>query len=409
MQRRGVLAKRSPAEWAVRLTLAAVIAALGYYGVTFSLAQILAKSDVERAHRLAPYDGRITARLAASLAGPDASETDRTRADMLARLALRQDPTAVVAVSTLGINAQVRGDIAAARRLFAYAEKLSRRDLQTQLWAIEDAVARGDIEGALRHYDITLRTNPGMAEMLFPVLTAASSDPAIRPGLIRTLAAKPMWGQGFIAYAAGQGPDPRATASLFLGLRRAGVRVPEGARTDAINALIAAGQVEAAWAYYASVHPGADRRRSRDPRFTANPETPSQFDWSPISDGTISSSIQRSESSGIFDFAAPASTGGPMLRQLQLLPPGSYRLVGHSSGIDQVEGARPYWALSCQGGRELGRVVLPNSNEAGGTFAGSFSVPSGCPVQTLVLVARLSDAVGGLSGQIDQVELTPAR
>lgn len=391
----------------MRIVLAAIAALLGYHAATFSLAQALAASDIALAHRLAPHDGRITARLAASLSGPDAVEADRRHADRLARLALRQDPTAVVAVSTLGLNAAARGDTAAARRLFAHAQRLSRRDLQSQLWAIEDAVGREDVPGALRHYDIALRTHPNVAEVLFPVLATASGDPAIRTALIRTLAGKPAWAESFISHVAGQGPDPRATAALFRGLARAGVAVPEAARAAAIDALIARGLAGEAWAYYASTRPGADRRRSRDPRFAAALEAPSQLDWVPVNDAGVSSSIQRGGRGGIFDFAAPASAGGPLLRQLQLLPPGRYRLAGHASGIEQAERSRPYWTLTCRDGRELGRVVLSNSTDAGGDFGGAFSVPPGCAVQTLALVAQPTDAVAGLSGQIDRVQLTP--
>lgn len=87
-------------------------------------------------------------------------ETARRReADRLARLALRQDPTAVAALATLGLNAQIRGDTNSARRYFAYSDKLSRRSLTTRLWAIEDAVARDDIPAALRNYDVALRTS----------------------------------------------------------------------------------------------------------------------------------------------------------------------------------------------------------------------------------------------------------
>ena len=54
-------------------------------------------------------------------------------------------------------------------------------------------------------------------------------------------------------------------------------------------------------------------------------------------------------------------------------------------------------------------MTLPNSAQGGGNFAASFSVPSDCPVQVLTLIARPSEAIGGLSGQIDRVELAPAR
>lgn len=389
----------------MRGLLALLVAVLGYYSVTFSLAQVLAKSDPKRAHWLAPYDGQVTARLAAKQTGPGATAADRQRGEQVARLALRQDPTAVAAVAALGINAQVRNDIASARRLFAYAEKLSRRELVTQLWAIEDAVGRGEVKDALRHYDTVLRVKPAMGDMLYPVLTAASAEPAIRTELIRTLAAKPAWSDSFVNYAAVNGKDSRAVAGLFQSLARARITVPSSAQASAIAALLATGSADATWAYYASIRRGADRRRSRDPRFDAKLEAPSLLDWVAVNDAGVTTVIE----SGLFDFSAPASVGGTLLQQVQLLPPGDYRLSGHGEGIEQADDARPYWSLACREGRELGRVNMPNSSQVRGNFAGMLRVPADCPIQTLALIARPSEAVGGLSGRIDRVELTPAR
>ncbi len=405
MSHRHNLARPSPKEWVVRLVLAAVAVALGYYSVTFSIAQVAAKRDPALAYRLAPYDGRIAAAYATSLAGPNATPQDRAQADVLAKRALQHDLLAVGAAATLGLNADVRGDEAAARRYFTYAQKLSRRDLRTQLWMIEDAVQREDIPGALHQYDITLRIFPTLSDVLYPVLASASVDPVIRRELVKTLAGKPAWSDSFINYVVGNSTTPKATAVLFLDLRRAGVLVPETARAGAINALIAGGELNVAWSYYTSIRSHADRRRSRDPRFATNLETPSALDWTPVNDGGLTTSIQG----GIFDFAAPASFGGPMLQQVQLLPPGTYRLSGHSIGIEQAAGALPYWTLRCQDGRELGRVEVPNSNVARGNFNAMFSVPADCPMQTLLLTARPSDAMSGLSGQFDRVELAPTR
>lgn len=400
--------RRSAARWSVRSALAAVAALVGYASVTNTLGYVLRNSRPELAHTLAPGDGRVAASLARKLSGAEATAADRARADRLARRALRQDPTAVAAVSALGINAQLRGDALAAKRLLTYAELLSRRDLQTQIWGIEDAVARGDVSGALRRYDIALRTSREAPDLLFPVLGSAIADPAIRTGLTRTLADKPAWGGIFIDHVSGNGPDARATADFFAELRRSDVPISDSANATLVSSLAARASLNAAWTYYASVDRSAERRLSRDPDFTAHPAIPSLFDWTPLSEAGVTTSIQ-SDGSGVFDFTAPASVGGPLLQQVQLLPPGDYRLQGRSTGIDQPEVSRPYWSLTCRDGRELGRVVMPNSAQANGMFTGQFSVPRGCPVQTLALVARSSDVVAGVSGQIDQVRLYPAR
>jgi hypothetical protein len=234
-------------------------------------------------------------------------------------------------------------------------------------------------------------------------------DPEIRKSLTRTLAKKPAWRDAFIVFAAVKGPDARATARLLIELRHAGIPVSGVASGEIINLLVFGGFLDDAWAYYSAVHPGADRRRSRDPRFADGGASTSPFDWSPINDSGISSSIQRGENGGIFDFSVPASVGGPMLQQRQILPPGEYRLDGHASGIDQSEEAQPYWVLACSSDRELGRIALSNSSHARGRFMGSFRVPAGCPIQTLTLVAQPSDNVSGVSGQIDRVQLYPVR
>lgn len=402
--------RRSSRQWAIRGGLAAAAMAVGYFSVVHTLAQVVAFNNPALAHSLAPSDGRIAAKLAASLSGPDATSADRGRADTLARAALSDDALAVQAVSTLGIDAQLRGNSAQAQRLFAYSQKLSRRDLQTQLWAIEVAVARSDVAGALHHYDIALRTSTDSWELLFSVLGKATTNPVIRAALVSTLSQRPIWGASFIAYNAAHSPNPEATAALFTELRQVGLSIADGARAPIINALIERGALDQAWRYYATGRSNAVRNSSRDPYFTGRTEAASMLDWVAVDDGSIASSIQRGDAGGVFDFAAPASVGGALLRQVQLLLPGNYRITGLSSGIEQAADALPYWSLSCRkDDKELGRVVVPVSSQAQGRFEGRFVVPSGCPVQVLTLIARPSDAVGGVTGQIRRVQLVPAR
>lgn len=409
MARRERRARRPAAEWAVRGLLAATAAGIGWISVAHTLGYAMRTTDPARAHALASTDGRVAAQFAQRLAGAETSPANRSRADRLAREALRRDPTVVAAASTLGISAQISGHTLGARRLFAYAERLSRRDLQTQLWAIEDAVARGDVVGALRHYDVALRTSRAAPGLLFPILAQAVAEPSVRAALSRTLAAKPAWSAPFLLYAASSSSDPQATIDLFLQLRSAGVPASEEAGAALIGRLVSSNLFDLAWSYYATVRPGTDRRRSRDPRFTADLATPTAFDWAPVNDGGVSASVQRRDGGGLVDFSAPATVGGPSLRQVQLLPPGDYRIEGHSAGINQPAGASPYWTLTCLDGRELGRVPVSNSAQVGGGFAGRFTVPPSCSVQTLTLVLRPSDALGGVSGQIDRVQLLPAR
>ena len=57
----------------------------------------------------------------------------------------------------------------------------------------------------------------------------------------------------------------------------------------------------------------------------------------------------------------------------------------------------------------MGRLSLPNSDERGGWFAGQFTVARDCDAQTLSLVARASDDIMGVTGQILQAQLVPVQ
>lgn len=393
-------------EWLGRIALAVAILVVGTLGVVQSLGLALQHMP-ERAHAIARSDGHIMARVAQKLLVSNPSAMGQAAAGRLAREALRQDPTAVRAVTTLGLIAQSGGRTEEARRLFSYANALSRRELQTQLWAIEDAVGRNDIRGALAQYDIALRTSRHAPELLYPVLAAALSDPAIRDELARTLGRRPSWSPTFVTYLAEQPLDPPATADLFAKLRRTGLPVPEEASALLIAALANKGMWDLAWSYYATVRVGADRRQSRDPDFSTSIKFPSLFDWMPVNGGGVATSLQSGERGGAFVFSAPPSANGLLLQQAQMLAPGSYRLEGRSSGVDLPVTSQPYWALSCRGGPELGRIAVSSSAQANGIFAGRFVVPTGCPLQTLALVARPSESMSGSSGQIDRVQLRP--
>jgi hypothetical protein len=399
------LARRSFREWVFRSGLAVAAALLGYLSVATTLAYSVVGSDPERAHLLAPWDGRITALLARSIASrADAKPVDRSAADQLARKALRQEPINIVAATTLALDAIARGDRSNLKTQLTYAESLSRRDLQTELLAVEQAVSEGNVSGALRHYDIALRTSREAPGLLFPILGAAIADPTVRVAMVRTLSRRPAWWGSFLDYVSGNGPDPRATASMMLALRRTHTPIPTSADATIISLLAQRDGIEPAWRYYAATRRDANVDRSRDPAFAINPTPPSLFDWIAINDGNVSVSIQP----GAVDFSTPAGISGLLLQQVEMLSPGTYRLQGVSAGIDQPSEALPYWALACRGGRELGRVVLPSSSSDHGLFSGSFVVPPECSVQTLSLVARATDSVSGLSGRIERVALRPA-
>ena len=403
------LTRRKPAEWVARGVLAIGAAWLGFHAVTHSLAYVVRVRATEQAHAMAPGNARITALLAVRMLRPGAKPEDFARAKGLARTALRQDASVVDAVATLALLAQGRQDHAQAQRLFAYSKRLSRRDLRSRLGMIEESVARNDVPGALRNYDIALRTSRLSSEILFPVLSSAITDTMVRRHLIDMLAKQPPWAGAFISHVTMHGSDALAAAALLRALHRQRVGTPPDAPAIIIDRLLAQNEGQAAWAFYATVVQGTEPRRSRDPSFDKGPEVASAFDWRALQGSGISTTLQRDADGGIFDFSVVTSVGGPLLRQTQVLPPGDYILEGRSAGIDQADGSLPYWSLTCLSGREIGRVAVPNSDQNDGGFAGKLTVPADCPVQQLTLVASASDKVGGVTGQIHQTAIRPVQ
>lgn len=391
--------KRSSREWAFRGGIAIAAAICGYISVTSTLANAVVKTDPTVAHSLSPFNWSITAELAAAemTAKPDSRHDSRPA--LLARDALRHDPTAVSALNVLGLQAQLSGDTQKARSIFAYSLALSRRNLQTHFWAIEDAVSRGDITGALQQYDTALRTSRRAPDVLFPTLAAAIAEPRVREGLIHILHTHPVWGDQFIGFVS-QGQIDPLSAELFLrAATKSGLEVPDSNRVILVNKLIQRRQADRAWRYYTSFRKG-DRHQSRDAAFKAAIKRPSLFDWAPHNSAGISASLQSSKQGGAVEFSVAPSVGGKLIEQRQMLYPGIYRFESSIEDLQQPEQSRPYWTLVCQDGRDLGKINVPNAEKGVVRFSGQFTVPDGCIMQTLSLIARPSDEIAGVFGRV---------
>lgn len=394
---RAGLARPRPA----RLALAAGIAAAGLWIGSQTLAANVAKRDLDRAAGLAPADAGIAgARARARIDAGDAAG-----AVPLARRALRRDPTIVPAVQTLGLAAEGTGDRARAARLLAYAQRLSRRDLQTHLWAIETHVARGDTARVIVHYDLALRTSLPARDILFPILGGAVAEPAIAGPLTARMAARPAWAEPLVAYLAGdRAVDPHVAVRFLAVARRGGVPVPATAAAALSARALEAGDAATAWAAYQLARPGADRRSVRDPGFARIPADPAPFDWSLGNDGSILSHPVVEGGRGRLEIEAGSGAVGPAAHQMQMLPPGRYRLVADAGAI--APGARLVWTLGCREGAELMRLTItgPARRHVGPPFA----VPPRCPVQALTLTADASESAEGLMTAVSRVAIVPA-
>ena len=397
--------RRKVSVW--RILLSGIATFCAYFSLSHTIANVIEPKAPGLAHRLAPFDGRIEA--ADALSNFNAAPTARSENPVVRKAidALRRDPTAVDALNVLAFQAQMRGDAEYARDLFNYSLKLSRRELRSQLWAVEEAVSRGDIANALENYDIAFRTSSGAQNLLFPILAKALAEPLVRARFIQILLGKPVWTESFLQYAAANSPNPDAIRLLFEEIQARGLEVADVSRVELVNSLVRAGEYRSAWDYYSELRDGSQRSRSRDPEFTFAGQNRTVFDWIPSQYTTITP--RTASTSGQAEFSVPPAVGSRLLEQYLMLPPGKYRLVGQSSGVSASKDARPSWVVQCFGGRELIKISLDESSEAPRRFAGEISVGSDCSMQLLTLVARPTDDISGIVGNIDSVSLEPVR
>lgn len=389
-----------------RILAALLLAALAVFVARQGFAAAMRKAQPELALALAPFDSRSLSLVAERVLARRQDEAARARASRLARKALARDPTNVTAVTMIGFVAALEAKPDQARRLFDQAQRLSRRDLRTQIWFIEDAVGRGDVTSALRQYDTALRTSRVGREMLFPVLSTAIGEPQVRAAAAAVLRGRPPWADAFLYHAATLGPDPAALSDL---VDRARHPLSPETHAELIRRLVVAERFDLAWGRYAAKRPGASRAAVRAGDFRQGQAVVTQFDWNAAAESGLSATLPDERASGL-DVQATPGAGGLAVSQLQLLDPGRYRFIGRMRGLAGTVGEKPYWALSCVTGSkaQLGRVALTASDERAADFGGAFVVPAGCPAQSLQLIVPATDDIGGIALTVERVALSPA-
>lgn len=269
----------------------------------------------------------------AGLAAQLLSQPDRNgsyaRAGRLAQEALQREPVSVRAAATLAFLAAANGNGDRAARLLAYSERLSRRDLPTQLALIETKVQANDVAGALIHYDRALRTSRASEPILVPVLVSAVATPDIARPLAPLLAARADWWKPFTLQMIQQDTPPTSSYTLLHALKLDVRRTDERAMAvDAMQRMAGHGRADLAARLYAELRGGkVPSFGIRDGRFQSTDRLP-PFDWDLTNTGDLSASVEvrpDGKGNGLF-LVATNGASGRVARQLVVLPAGRYAL-----------------------------------------------------------------------------------
>jgi hypothetical protein len=385
------------ARWAAILALGPI----GWVSFASSLANVVRVNNPELALRVRPNDPAALTRsadfrLATSGATPKPKVLGAARNAALN--ALRSQPLSPSALRLMGTAEAAEGHALRSLALMQMSQRLSRRELGTQIWLIEEAVARNDSHAALANYDTVLRTSQTSQAQLFPILIAATEDRGLIPDFAKLLRAGPEWRFPFYAMLNEKTPSLENVAllhSMLLGSKGA---YHDESSADLINRLVAAQRYKLALSVYKKLVP---RDHFADLNFSRN-GTFYPFDWAYADAGDVSArrlaSNQGLASTFSVFFEANANTDAQLMRKLVILPAGRYQVEAKGRSETSPNAVPIYWTVDCVEGS-----VIANK-ATGAQRVTSFEIPIGtCNAQWLSLRIRTGDQPE--SGWIDIVSL----
>lgn len=335
------------------------------------------------------------------------SPADQNATRAMLREAVLREPVNTYALGALAAMADYMNDKKTARALFRLSESVSRRNIVTELWLIEDAVERESVGEAIAHYDRAMRVSIDTRAALLPVLLSAASDPAVLKELLPVLAQRPLWWKDYIQRLGASGDDTAVMAASIRAVRP-NLRSPEEsiltenvlrrmiALKDDRRAVRVANDLEG--------RPGATRSL-RGGNFDA-PDGVLPFAWWLRDEGNVRTyrDTVPNGSQGLWIVTSDDTSGG-VAQQLIGLPPGRYTLSGAAGDVPSDPLARPAIEVSCGNGTKLTRFLLPTSGEQGQGFRFRFDVASaGCATQWIGIT---SASAADTSVWIDNLSIAP--
>jgi tetratricopeptide (TPR) repeat protein len=391
------------------LTLLGIV--VGWRGVV----DHLARSSPVQALAWAPTQPEaLVARIGTSVtSAPD----NREQTDLALAL-LAASPLDGRGFRGLAVALERAGNLAAAATAYRQAAVRAPRDVPTQVWLANAAIAAGRLPEALGRIDRILRVEPELMPHMRPVLEAAARSDDAWPMLADLLTARPPWRSALLEHFSRFGDNSAGLAPLFLRLQASGAGLDEPELRAWLDRLVRDRHYAAAYQLWARALP-EDRRQSLDNVFNGEFAWPASglgFDWR--FDRVPGARIERAERwdkpddsalrIAFHDHRVPFEH----VRQLLFLGAGDYVLSGEAmtDGLRSERGL--VWALRCaDGGTRLAESEALRKRQPWRPFRVAFHVPdSGCGAQwlSLRLPARIAaeQQIGGVAW-FDNVAVAP--
>jgi hypothetical protein len=305
--------------------------------------------------------------------------------------ALRGQAISAASIRTLGMLAAKDLQKDYATKLFETAEKISRRELLTQIMLIEAALASTEASKAIKHYDTMLRTSAVSRELLLPKLIAATGSPELLPLIAKVLNDGPEWRYEFYGQLMEKSPAIENVATLYQSLYGTKGSFHKAATADLINRLIEKKHFAIAQSIYEKVKLKSGKNILN---FDRNADY-QPFDWKFTNTAYIYTSLEKYEDDNKYSehLYFQINDGGPKIiaRKLVRLRPSYYTISAQTKEVSGAKFPDIYWTVTCVNGTEL-------LNKAPITASGSgFLLPnSDCEAQWISIsaITQLTEAAG---------------
>lgn len=347
---------------------------------------IYRRNNATRLLTMSPIDARLKSESARAMIEQTRSRAGALRAEGLAEAALLRDPTNVEAIWALAFVRGVQNRVNEARALIRYSDQLSRRDLSTRLWLIEERVQANDVNGALRNFDIALRTSSQAPIVLMPVLVSAAQDGNIARSLLALLRTNPAWKRDFFERLVHGSRSHSRVVYLMQGQLDAGNVGDRFLIRAAFSRFLRENDPAQAFALYdvlAGVSPALRAAPLRDGGFDRNGDL-APLDWMLTADENLAGMRQgrpdQANNAALYVYSQ-GGRAGDVGRQLLRLGPGRYQFRARTGNLPRGDEGQPSVRLECVSGARLFGGLF---REIGAGQA--FTVPAGnCPFQWLVI------------------------
>ncbi len=269
--------------------------------------------------------------------------------------AVRADPIDPVSSALLGSARLGLNDLRGAETAFRIAGQMGWRVPLTQAYWMSRAVSVRDYPVAAMRLDALLRQHPWMLGNT-ALMASLESSPEGRKAIADRLAARPLW---LLSYASEITDQPLSTidyrAAVLGDLAQRGVIIGCDAVSPPVNRLSEAGRFTEARKLWRDHCPEAGSALLGDPdlAYLRTGGVRSYFEWEMIGSADVSMAIlpgkaaERTGDAQILEVHNSSQFTRQVLRQMMLVPPGTYQLSWLASDADGKPSTQIIASASC--------------------------------------------------------------